>query len=245
MHIHYAIGDIHGRDDLLERMHERIVADHQLRHGDAPAVIVYVGDYIDRGANSAGVIDRVMRGVPGFDSICLKGNHEQWMLDCLVTDDRYVWSPWLENGGEETLASFGVGFRPGRYDPVRLARAVGSRRLRWLDTLKLHHREGGYLFVHAGIVPGRPLEQQEEKDLLWIRRAFLDSDEDHGCIVVHGHTPTEEPERRANRIGIDTGPTWYGKLTAVVLGEPDGPRFITVSGEPGAGPPPERFTSPE
>lgn len=245
MHIHYAIGDVHGRDDLLERMHERIVTDHRLRHDGAQGVIVYVGDYIDRGANSAGVIDRVMRGVPGFETICLKGNHEQWMLDCLVTDDRYVWSPWLDNGGEETLASLGVAFRRREYDPLVLARALGPKRLGWLDKLKLHYRAGDYLFVHAGIVPGRPLDQQEEKDLLWIRRAFLDSDEDHGFCVVHGHTPTEQPELKSNRIGIDTGPTWHGNLAAVALGEPEGPRFITVSGEAGAGPRPDRITSPE
>jgi serine/threonine protein phosphatase 1 len=196
MHIHYAIGDIHGRDDLLERTHERIVADHQLRHGDAPAVIVYVGDYIDRGANSAGVIDRVMRGVPGFESVCLKGNHEQWMLDCLVTDDRYVWSPWLENGGQETLDSLGVAFRRRAYDPLVLARALGSKRLGWLDKLKLYYRAGDYVFVHAGIVPGRPLDEQEEKDLLWIRRAFLDSDEDPVSVSF---TATHRPKSPSGR----------------------------------------------
>jgi serine/threonine protein phosphatase 1 len=240
MVIHYAIGDIHGRNDLLERMHERIVADHSLRHANEPAVIVYLGDYIDRGADSAGVIDTIMRGVPGFEIVCLKGNHEQWLLDCLMTDERYVWTAWLENGGEETLSSFGLRFRRREYDPLVLVRAVGTKRLGWLDKLQLYHRAGDYLFVHAGIVPGRPLEEQEEKDLLWIRRAFLDSDEDHGFCVVHGHTPTEQPELKPNRIGVDTGPTWYGNLTAVVLGEPEGPRFITISGEPGPGPAPDR-----
>lgn len=238
MDIHYAVGDIHGRDDLLERMHERIVADHRLRRPDARGVIVYLGDYVDRGANSAGVIDRVMRGVPGFNSVCLKGNHEDWMLGCLETDDRDFWLSWLDNGGYETLGSLGVEVRFGEYDPLALARAIGAKRLAWLSALKLTYRAGGYLFVHAGILPGRPLEEQEEKDLLWIRRAFLDSDEDHGVCVVHGHTPTKLPELKANRIGVDTGPTWHGNLTAVVLGEAEGPRFLTVSGEPGPGPGP-------
>jgi serine/threonine protein phosphatase 1 len=245
MHIHYAIGDIHGRNDLLERMHERIVADHSLRHANEPAVIVYLGDYVDRGADSVGVIDRIARGVPGFESVCLLGNHEDWMLGCLETDDEDYWSGWLGNGGEETLASLDITAGLGEYDPLALAKALGPQRLAWLNALKLYHRAGDYLFVHAGILPGRPLDQQEEKDLLWIRRAFLDSDEDHGFRVVHGHTPTEQPELKPNRIGVDTGPTWYGNLTAVVLGEPEGPRFLTVSGEPGPGPAPTRLTSPE
>jgi serine/threonine protein phosphatase 1 len=235
MDLHDAIGDIHGRDDLLEAMHERIAADHALRHAGERAVVVYVGDYIDRGAKSVEVIDRAMRGLAGFETVCLKGNHEEMMLDCLTTDDRDVWWTWLENGGDETLASLGLE-RFGGYDPVALARALGSKRLAWLDTLKLHYRAGPYLFVHAGIVPGRPLEQQQEKDLLWIRRHFLDSDEEHGVCVVHGHTVSEKPELRRNRIGIDTGATRFGELTAVVLGESEGPRFIAVTGKPGRGP---------
>jgi serine/threonine protein phosphatase 1 len=246
MHIHYAIGDVHGRDDLLEALHARIVADRNGRYADKPATIVYVGDYIDRGLRSREVIDRVRQGLPGFETIALKGNHEDLMLACLTTGDLDVWGMWLGNGGEQTAASFGLTVdTPDDCDPIALAKALGGERLRWFDTLKLYHRTDEHLFVHAGIVPGRPLAQQHEKDLLWIRNAFLHSDVDHGCIVVHGHTPTEQPELKSNRIGVDTGPTWYGNLTAVVLGEPEGPRFITVSGEPGPGPAPDRFTSPE
>lgn len=236
MNMHYAIGDVHGRDDLLEELLARITLSHRQRHGDARAVIVYLGDYIDRGANSAGVIDRLMRGLPDVETICLKGNHEELMLACLDTDNRDVWSMWLDNGGDETVASFGLSLRPGERDPARLATALGAQRIAWLRTLKLYHRAGNYLFVHAGMVPGRPLEQQNEKDLIWIRRHFLDSDDDHGFRVVHGHTPTREPELRHNRIGIDTGATFNGKLTAVALGEAEGPRFITIAGEPGRGP---------
>lgn len=245
MFIHYAIGDIHGRDDLLEAMHARIAADRSLRHGDAPAVMVHLGDYIDRGACSRDVIDRLMHGVPGFETVSLKGNHEDLMLACLDTDDPDVWLHWLDNGGDETVASLGLAFEFGVYDPMALAKALGAERLGWLTGLKLTHRVDDYLFVHAGIVPGRPLEEQLEKDLIWIRRAFLDSDVDHGFRVVHGHTPTEEPELKSNRIGVDTGATWYGTLTAVVLGEPEGPRFLTVTGKPGRGPSPARITSPE
>jgi serine/threonine protein phosphatase 1 len=242
MHIHYAIGDVHGRDDLLEMLLARIAADRQWRHPDSPATLVYLGDYIDRGWCSREVIDRIRRDTPGFETIALKGNHEAMMLACLDTADPDVWEMWLGNGGEETAASFGLKMRvDDDCDPVALAKALGADRMTWLDALKLYHRTNEYLFVHAGIVPGRPLAQQHEKDLLWIRRAFLDSDVDHGCIVVHGHTPTEEPELKANRIGVDTGPTWYGNLTAVVLGEAEGPRFLTVSGEAGSGPRPERI----
>jgi serine/threonine protein phosphatase 1 len=235
MDIHYAIGDVHGRDDLLGRLIERITATHRDRHGDARAVIVYLGDYIDRGANSLAVIDRAMRGVPGFDTVCLLGNHEKLMLACLDTDDRYVWTPWLGNGGDETVRSLGITLRCGQYDPLELARALGDKRIAWLRTLPLYYRAGPYFFVHAGIVPGRPIEKQRERDMLWIRHQFLDSDEDHGFCVVHGHTPSPQPELRPNRIGIDTGSTFSGKLTAVALGETDGPRFETITGEPGRG----------
>jgi serine/threonine protein phosphatase 1 len=236
MDIHYAIGDVHGRDDLLERLIERIVATHRERHGDARSVIVYIGDYIDRGANSLAVIDRVMRGVHGFETVCLKGNHEELLLACLETGDRELWSAWLGNGGDETMRSLGIPTQFGKYDPGELAGSLGKERIAWLRALRLYYRAGPYLFVHAGILPGRPVEQQQEKDLLWIRRRFLDSDEDHGFCVVHGHTPAPQPELRHNRIGIDTGATINGTLTAVVLGEPEGPRFETIAGAPGRGP---------
>ena len=235
MDIHYAIGDVHGRDDLLERLHEIIRAQHSLRHQTKSGVIVYLGDYIDRGAQSMAVIDRIMRGLPGFTSVCLKGNHEELMLDCLTSEDRYVWMNWLENGGRETMGSLGLGYSDAG-DRLALARALGTERIQWLDKLELTYRAGNYLFVHAGIVPGRPLAEQKEKDLLWIRDRFLSSEEDHGFVVVHGHTPSKEPELKANRINVDTGATFYGQLTAVVLGEAEGPRFIVVEGEPGSGP---------
>lgn len=229
---HYAIGDVHGRDDLLQRLLERIAADRVHRGGDR-AVLVYVGDYIDRGARSAEVIDRVMRGVEGFDTVCLKGNHEQMMLDCMREDADEDWTIWLENGGDETLASLGL---PRQRDPIALAAALGAKRLAWLDGLKISYRAGPYLFVHAGVLPGRPLDQQLEKDMLWIRRRFLDSEVDHGAIVVHGHTPSEDPELRANRINVDTGATLRGKLSAVALALAEAPRFFTVESEPGRGP---------
>ena len=230
--LHYAVGDIHGRDDLLEKMHARILADHRKRHGDAAATIVYVGDYIDRGPDGVAVIDRLMRGLDGFDLVCLKGNHEAMMLSCTETKDHRVWLNWLSNGGDTIIRKLGLDIRFGKFDPQQLVEGLGAERMAWLQALPVHHKTPDYLFVHAGIAPGVPIEEQKEKDLLWIRGAFLNSDVDHGVVVVHGHTPAEEPEIRPNRVGIDTGAFLTGRLTAVVLGEQEGPRFLTVEGKP-------------
>ncbi len=226
--IYYAIGDIHGRDDLLEKMYARIGADRWLRHSGEECTIVHVGDYIDGGPNSRAVLDLLMRGVDSFKSIHLLGNHEAMMLACLETDDRQVWLNWLNNGGDATLNSFGVSFRFGGYEPHMLIEVLGVERISWLNALKPYHRTDEYLFVHAGIVPGRPLAQQKTKDMLWIRGRFLRSEQDHGYVVVHGHTPTEQPVLRSNRIGIDTGAKTGGELAAVVLGS-TAPRFISVT----------------
>ena len=234
---HYAIGDVHGRDDLLALLLERIESEHQQNHAGQPGVLVYVGDYIDRGARSREVIDRVMRGVPGFETVCLMGNHERMLLKCIDSDEPHHWIVWLGNGGIETVESFGMSFDyAGEYDPVALALAVGPRRLKWLEALKQSYRAGDYFFVHAGILPGRALEDQIEKDLLWIRDRFLESDEDHGVVVVHGHTPSRDPELKFNRIGIDTGPVYWGQLTAVALCQGKEPRFLSVTGDSGKGP---------
>ena len=232
--IHYAIGDVHGRDDLLEAMLARIAADRDYRHPDSEATMVLVGDYVDRGPDSAAVVDRLMRGVDDFELICLKGNHEAMLLACTESDDRQAWAGWIHNGGDTTIHSFGVKVRYGFFRPDHLVDALGAERLAWLRDLPLHHQTPDYLFVHAGILPGRPIEEQSERDLLWIRNRFLNSDKDHGRLVVHGHTPMEEPDIRPNRIGIDTGAFTTGRLTAVVLGEAEGPRFLTVEGAPGA-----------
>jgi serine/threonine protein phosphatase 1 len=232
---HYAIGDVHGRDDLLALLLERIVSEHHIHHPAQPGVIVYVGDYIDRGAHSREVMDRVMRGLPGFETVCLKGNHEELLLNCFENEEVHHWETWLQNGGEATAASFGLRFKYAEYDATRLKIALGPHRVRWLRNLKIHYRAGPYFFVHAGIVPGRPLEEQREKDLLWIRRDFLESEADHGFRVVHGHTPGLDPVVKPNRIGIDTGPTYWGTLTAAALAEGREPRFITVAGAAGDG----------
>lgn len=218
----YAVGDIHGRLDLLRRLHLLVEEDARARPGPLN-VLVYLGDYIDRGDASPAVIDLLLdEPLPGFETVHLKGNHEDSLLRFL--EDIEVGPAWLLYGGAETLLSYGV--RPPR--PAggdrELQRAqrefrtrLPERHRRFLAGLRLTHEEGDYLFAHAGIRPGVPLERQQEADLLWIRDEFLLSDADFGKIVVHGHTITARPDVQRNRIGIDTGAFASGTLTALVL----------------------------
>lgn len=218
----YAIGDIHGESGKLDLLHSMIQADAGRRDAERK-VVVYLGDYVDRGPDCAGVVERLAGApLPGFETVFLKGNHEEFLLHFLETGDSS--SGWFHNGGLNTLESYEVEMRGHllwRSDSKELLEQLqekmpGTHR-RFLADLRLHHIEGDYLFVHAGIRPGRPLEDQTPADMLWIRNLFLDSGEDHGFMVVHGHTPRDEPEVRPNRIGIDTGAVYGGKLTALVL----------------------------
>jgi len=218
----YAVGDIHGRADLLRRLHAIIHADAYQRQ--APRnVVVYLGDYIDRGEASPAVLDLLIdEPLPGFDRVHLKGNHEDALLRFL--DDLGVGPSWMLYGGAETLISYGIR-PPAAAGPDRaVERAQRELRLRlplrhrhFLADLKLMHEEGDYLFAHAGVRPGVPLDQQQEQDLLWIRDEFLLSDAEFGKIVVHGHTITPRPDVQRNRIGIDTGAFASGTLTCLVL----------------------------
>jgi len=218
----YAIGDIHGEVRQLDLLHEMIRADASRREA-ARKVVIYLGDYVDRGPDCIGVVERLADDpMPGFETVFLKGNHEAFMLDFLETGDSS--SGWFHNGGLNTLESYGVELR-GRYVwrpdsrelRDQLDENLPDRHRRFLGRLQIWHIEGDYLFVHAGIRPGRPLDRQTEADMLWIRNSFLYSEEDHGYIVVHGHTPRDFPEVMPNRIGIDTGAVYGGKLTALVL----------------------------
>jgi len=207
----YAIGDIHGRADLLAELHDLIRTDLT----DAPdrTLLVYLGDYIDRGMESREVIAELIREpLPGAESIHLIGNHEQLMLDAMDGDSDGAL--WRRNGGEATLQSYGL-------EPDLLGHALSMKipptHRQFLRGLKLQARFGDYFFVHAGVFPGRPLAEQQAEDMLWIRDRFLNSDADHGAVVVHGHTPTDDVEWRPNRIGIDTGAYWSGRLTALAL----------------------------
>lgn len=217
----YAIGDIHGRADLLADLHRTILADAE----NAPErrVAIYLGDYVDRGLQSRLVLDTLLaEPLPGFECIHLKGNHEAALLDFL-TDIR-IGPGWMQFGGAATLMSYGARrvmsdapesvFAAARKE---LAQGLPGDHLRFLESLPLRHEEGDYLFVHAGVRPGVPIARQTENDLLWIRNEFLDWREPFERIVVHGHTITEEPDVRVNRIGIDTGAFATGRLTCLVL----------------------------
>ncbi|MEO5336010.1 MAG: serine/threonine protein phosphatase [Magnetospirillum sp. WYHS-4] len=218
----YAVGDIHGRADLLRRLLDRIAADA----GDSPDlrhVLVFLGDYVDRGPESAKVIDLLLEGPPsGFDIVYLRGNHEQFLVDFL--DLGVAGETWLANGGRATIESYGLDATAVLFGRTSLADlreslrdALPASHRAFLDALKLYHEESGYLFVHAGIRPGATLADQVPADLLWIRGPFLMSTQDFGRVVVHGHTVEPEPAILRNRIGIDTGAYRSGRLTCLVL----------------------------
>lgn len=228
----YAIGDVHGRDDLLGRLLDDIAADAGAASGAVRCVLVYVGDYVDRGLESRQVIDRLLeRPLPGFEVVHLLGNHEEAFLGFL--DGKPIAFDWFRYGGLETLFSYDVPIprRPSKLlDMAALRRqvvaAVPPAHVAFLRGCKLWHVEGDYCFVHAGLRPGIPLDRQDPDDLLWIRDEFLSSRADHdGKVVVHGHTICDRPEVRANRINIDTGAFASGRLTCVVL-EGEGRRFL-------------------
>ncbi len=218
----YAIGDIHGRADLLAELHGRIRAD-AAAHPAARRAIVYLGDYVDRGPDSRGVVETILEApLEGFDAVRLRGNHEDLMLEFL--DDVAGAVNWFFNGGLATLASYDVeprtgagASRPAHELQQEFRRALPARHLEFFRELAVSHREGDYLFVHAGIRPGVALDGQDPHDLIWIRDAFLASRADHGFVVVHGHSIRPEPEDTGNRIGIDTGAYATGVLTCLVL----------------------------
>jgi serine/threonine protein phosphatase 1 len=215
----YAVGDIHGRADLLSDMVARIDEDLH-RRPVAHAVEVYLGDYIDRGKESKDVIDILCRRMVQRNAICLRGNHEVILEDFLKDAD--VLHGWKRLGGIDTLTSYGVSVAAQtQLVPVKLQGALRNALPRthvlFFQCLKNFHQCGDYLFVHAGIRPGVPLAAQALDDLVWIRDEFLQSPADHGCIVVHGHTPVMHPEICSNRINIDTGAVFTGRLTCIVF----------------------------
>jgi serine/threonine protein phosphatase 1 len=204
----YAIGDVHGCLDRLVPLLERCL-DHG---GGRPSRFVFIGDYIDRGPDSRGVIDLLIAWQSERpEVICLRGNHEAIMLEAVRTGDGRL---WYANGAAATLDSYGI-------DDLH---DLPDNHVDWAAALKLCYDDGQRFFVHAGVNPELPLEQQSEHDLLWIREPFLSSTRDYGRLIVHGHTPlrTGVPDRRPNRLNIDTAAVYGGALTAAIFTDESG-----------------------
>jgi serine/threonine protein phosphatase 1 len=226
----YAIGDIHGCRGELEQLLNRIT--DEISSSNATAHLIFLGDYVDRGPDSAGVLNRLIDGpLPGSRQTFLMGNHEEAMLAALDGDLESL-PGWLRYGGAETLESYGIGradiLRAGADLPRMMREAVSEAHLEFLRGCHDYAQAGDYLFVHAGIRPGVPLSKQDPSDLRWIRDGFLEDEHtDHGVLVVHGHTIAEEPQLRSNRIGVDTGCYRSGRLTALVV-EGSHRRFLST-----------------
>ena len=211
-----AIGDIHGRADLLERLLDRIAGE------DPASPLVFLGDYVDRGEQSAVVLRRLAGLADQWSGpvVCLMGNHERMMLDFLETPETSA-ARWMRSGGLQALASFAVGGmteNPGPEDARaaadRLRDAMGDDLLAWLAGLALQHASGNVHFVHAAADPDLPMSLQPPRTLLWGHPAFATTPRGDGQFVVHGHTVVDSPEISAGRVAIDTGAWFTGRLTA-------------------------------
>jgi serine/threonine protein phosphatase 1 len=216
----YAIGDIHGRLDLFDRLLSLIEEDTH-RRPSMPTTIILLGDLIDRGPDSAGVIRRAMNPPAWARMRVIKGNHEAAMLDALG-GDRKMLGIWTKNGGIQALQSWGIDdalIENGTSEELIAAmhQTIPLAERAWLARGVVSIQLGGYYFVHAGVRPGVKLGEQKEQDSFWIREEFLLSNRDHGAIVVHGHSVSTDIEELPNRIGIDTGAYASGKLTALCL----------------------------
>jgi serine/threonine protein phosphatase 1 len=224
----YAIGDIHGRADLLDQVLNRIDAD-LTKNPISFEIEVFLGDYIDRGPDSRQALDRLVVRSRTRRMVFLKGNHETYLADFVNTPS--ILNDWQRIGGLETLISYGVtpSINANAAAQARIAAALyqvlPESHRRFLGNLRTSFTCGDFYFVHAGVRPGIPLEKQREEDLLWIRHEFLLSEEEFTKIVVHGHTPVLEPDFRPNRINIDTGAYATGNLTCLIL-ENETMRFI-------------------
>jgi serine/threonine protein phosphatase 1 len=227
----YCIGDIHGRNDLLREMAERVAADLK-KQSFEHSVTVFLGDYIDRGPDSKAVVERLATGKWPTSIIALAGNHEDFLNDFL--GDAGILDFWRSQGGLATVHSYEVDVgsaMAGRdFQKVQaefMARFPKHHR-DFLEALKISASIGDYFFCHAGVRPGVALDRQFRDDLLTIREPFLSSEAEHGKLVVHGHTPAVTPEIRPNRMGIDTAAYATGRLTCLVL-EKDERRFLPAS----------------
>ena len=219
----YAIGDVHGRADLLKRLADTIQADADTLPEHYSKVVVFLGDYVDRGFQSRQVIDFLIGdSFDGFAKVFLKGNHEAAFLEFLSNPS--FGPQWARFGGAETVISYGIRPPRARTDvdewtavSDQLNKELPDEHRSFLQQLDLSVVIGDYAFVHAGMRPGRPIEEQTEEDLLWIRDGFLSDRSDFEQVIVHGHTPISAPYTDRRRIGVDTGAYMSGKLTAVKL----------------------------
>lgn len=216
----YAIGDIHGRLDLLIKAQELIQRDAN----GGKALVICLGDYIDRGPQSSGVLSRLLISLDDrIKRVCLCGNHEIAFLDFLKNPQENLL--WLEHGGRETLLSYGIDvdyFLRNKKKGLQelkstLAEAVNPEHVNFLESMPISLRAGSFVFVHAGLRPGIPLEEQSDEDMLWIREPFLAQGFEEGITVVHGHTPVLEPEFTRGRVAIDTGAFATDRLTVLKI----------------------------
>jgi len=220
----YAVGDVHGCTAQLREVHG-MIGDHLEAAPVADWRIVHVGDYVDRGPDSRGTIETLSALASDPRIVCLRGNHDQYLMDFIDDPDAGSFDAWLFNGGETTLRDYGaepgeavlVGPRRRRELHSMLGAAMPAAHRAFLEGLRIGVRLGDYFFAHAGVRPGTPIEAQNERDLTWIREPFLSSSDDFGAVVVHGHTPSDEIVVRRNRIGIDTGAVFGGRLSCLVL----------------------------
>jgi serine/threonine protein phosphatase 1 len=218
----FAIGDIHGRLDLLLQAERKI--SERMKGADRPAIVVCVGDFVDRGPDSRGVIDHLIGKMPApLYRIPICGNHDDSFVNFLREEQ---FDPaWLDFGGDKTLMSYGVDVsqllkadRSGEQLKAAARQAVPVSHVKFLETLPVALSIGNYLFVHAGILPGRPLAEQSDLDLMWIREPFMSTGPDLDVTVIHGHTPVSDIQFGPNRIGIDTGAYATGKLSVLHIG---------------------------
>jgi serine/threonine protein phosphatase 1 len=224
----YAVSDVHGCADLLRRVFAAIDL-HLSRAGPARALHVFLGDYIDRGPDSRETIDLLIERGRSHESIFLKGNHEAFLTE--VMQDAARLDAWKDYGGFQTLMSYGItpSLKPDRAEGDELVRKLQNtmpfRHQQFFRSLRPSFVCGDFFFVHAGVKPGVPLRRQREEDLLWIRDEFLQSEQDFGKFIVHGHTPVAKPDIRRNRINIDTGAYATGTLTLLTI---QGDRMVAI-----------------
>ena len=232
----YVIGDIHGRFDLFEALIKAIEED-DANAAPATTTMILLGDLIDRGPDSAGVVKLARLWDEYCNLRCLIGNHEEMLLDAL--DDIDVLRHFLRHGGRETILSYGITKK--EFNKASLEELQGLMKARIptgdLDFIRKCEdmiEMGDYLFVHAGVNPKRPMTEQKPRELRWIRDPFLNHKDRYSHMIVHGHTITEKVEEKKNRIGIDTGAYRFGRLTALVL-EGDTRRYIQAAEKKKAG----------